>query len=145
MGDDMKYEYRANVTRVVDGDTLDLTVDLGFKVSVRIRARLYGVDTPETFGVKKESDEYKAGVAAREFVEEWLGMVIPAEHENFQHRVLTPPPVIIRSFDGKPLGQGKYGRWLVEVVRLDPEAWEGSDNILNEALINNGHAKRVVY
>jgi micrococcal nuclease len=41
------YTYSAIIDHVVDGDTLDLTVDLGFKLSARMRVRLAGVDTPE--------------------------------------------------------------------------------------------------
>ena len=42
------YQYHAVVNRVVDGDTVDLRIDLGFKVWVEKRCRLLGVDTPET-------------------------------------------------------------------------------------------------
>ena len=41
------YEYRAKLKRVVDGDTVDFVVDLGFHVHTTIRTRLLGVDTPE--------------------------------------------------------------------------------------------------
>ena len=42
------YEYNAVVTRVIDGDTIDVVVDLGFRVDHRTRVRLFGIDTPET-------------------------------------------------------------------------------------------------
>ena len=41
------YTYRAKLVKVVDGDTVDLDVDLGFHTTLRIRGRLIGVDTPE--------------------------------------------------------------------------------------------------
>ena len=41
------YEYNAKVDRVVDGDTVDFIVDLGFNINIKIRTRLIGVDTPE--------------------------------------------------------------------------------------------------
>jgi len=41
------YEYKAKVDRVVDGDTVDFIVDLGFNVQIKIRGRLAGVNTPE--------------------------------------------------------------------------------------------------
>lgn len=44
----MVYEYIAEVTRIVDGDTIDLRLDLGFRMSHYTRARLYAVDTPES-------------------------------------------------------------------------------------------------
>ena len=43
----MKYEYKAKITNVVDGDTIDALVDLGFKVQIAQRLRLARVDTPE--------------------------------------------------------------------------------------------------
>ena len=42
------YEYNATVERIVDGDTVDLNIDLGFDVWMKTRARLYGIDTPES-------------------------------------------------------------------------------------------------
>jgi len=133
------YVYKASVVRVVDGDTLDLFVDLGFRTWQKIRVRLYGVDTPETYGVKKESAEYEAGMAAKKFVEQWLGLVIEESNEQYCHIILNPSPVTIRSHDGKELGQGKYGRWIVEVMRED------DDCSLNEALLDEGHAVAVRY
>ena len=126
-----QFIYNADVTRVIDGDTLDLDVDLGFKVHVRVRVRLFGIDTPETYGVKKESEEFKAGTEAKAFVLDWLDL---QAGESCAPRA----PVVIKSHDGKPIGQGKYGRWLVEVF---PDAG-GS---LNEELVRMGHAEVVKY
>ena len=42
------YEYSCKVKRVVDGDTVDVVLDLGFDVSYSCRVRLYGIDTPES-------------------------------------------------------------------------------------------------
>ncbi len=66
------FNYWAQVERVIDGDTLQLKVDLGFNVSVIETFRLLGVDTPEKYGVKKTSDEYARGVAASQFVTEQI-------------------------------------------------------------------------
>lgn len=87
------YVYRAEVVRVVDGDTIDLRVDLGFRVSREVRVRVYGVDTPEIYSVKKDSDEYNAGMAAKAYVEQWC-----QKNGNV---------VYLRSKK-----TGKYGRWL---------------------------------
>lgn len=84
------YWYRALIIRWVDGDTVDLHVDLGFTVRVDTRFRLLGVDTPE---------RGQAGWAeAKAFVEGYA----PAD-----------TAVTIRS--EKPLKADKYGRWLAEV------------------------------
>jgi micrococcal nuclease len=42
------YEYGCTVTRVVDGDTIDVVLDLGFSILHKCRVRLYGIDTPES-------------------------------------------------------------------------------------------------
>ena len=98
------YEYRAELKRVVDGDTYDLRVDLGFHVSKQIRIRMLGIDTHETYGVKKESDEYKQGMVEKQFVEDWFDEAdsIFVETEK----------------DGK----GKYGRWLARVFNESGES-----------------------
>ena len=55
------YEYSAALMGVVDGDTVDVTVDLGFRIHREIRLRLAGIDTHETYGVSKDSEEYRRG------------------------------------------------------------------------------------
>ncbi|MHC1610385.1 MAG: thermonuclease family protein [Candidatus Methanospirareceae archaeon] len=62
-----EYIYKAKLERVVDGDTVDLIVDVGFYISVHQRFRLKGIDTPEIFGVSKDSVQYKRGIDI------WLG------------------------------------------------------------------------
>ena len=42
------YQYHATIERVVDGDTVDVSIDLGFSISIKERVRLYGIDTPES-------------------------------------------------------------------------------------------------
>lgn len=63
------YIYKAELKRVIDGDTVDLIVDAGFYISVHQRFRLKGIDTPEIFGVRKDTLEYKRGMKAKEYVE----------------------------------------------------------------------------
>lgn len=62
------YNYKATVERIVDGDTIDVVIDLGFKITTNQRIRLKDINTPETFNVKKDSEEYKKGFAAKQFV-----------------------------------------------------------------------------
>ncbi len=65
------YEYECTIRRVVDGDTVDVDVDLGFgtwRCSERIR--LYGVDTPECR--TRDAEEKAAGLLAKEFVKDAL-------------------------------------------------------------------------
>ena len=109
------YEYNAKLVRVVDGDTIDALIDLGFDVWVKKRIRLYGIDTPETR--TRDLEEKKAGIAAED-------RLIELMWENNNEFVLVSH------------GVGKYGRCLGEL-------FIGSQESVNQMLINEGHA--VVY
>jgi len=91
------WEYRAELVNVVDGDTIDFRVDLGFNVSKEIRVRLAGVDTNETYGVPKDSYEFRLGAEQTRFVEEWFD-----EHGD----------IILRTSKDE---KGKYGRYIARV------------------------------
>jgi len=65
------YNYKAIVNRVVDGDTFDATVDLGFGIFKKHRFRLKDVDTPETWRPKTEA-ENKHGMEATKYVVELI-------------------------------------------------------------------------
>lgn len=101
------WQYRADVERVVDGDTLDLSIDLGFGVILtgdEARVRLRNIDTAEIFGTAKDSKEYTAGQRHKEFVEEWVAQGADEEWPFF---VETQ----------KDDERGKYGRWLAVINR----------------------------
>ena len=109
-----KHIYSAKVVRVVDGDTADAMIDLGFDTWVKKRIRFYGVDTWESR--TRNLEEKKKGLAAKAYVKDLL--------EN--------------SDEGKFLlkshGVGKYGRVLGELFV------KGHDISVNELLKENGHA-----
>ena len=85
------YEYRATVDRVVDGDTVDFIIDLGFHIKIKIRGRLEGVDTPE----RGHPDWAKATAICDQLLTEKA-----ADNEYVTiHTTKT----------------GKYGRWIVRV------------------------------
>ncbi len=63
------YQYWARVEKVIDGDTVDLQVSLGFEITIKMRARLIGIDTPEIFSVRKTSNEYKAGMKSKKYLQ----------------------------------------------------------------------------
>jgi micrococcal nuclease len=101
------WQYRARVARVVDGDTLDLAIDLGFGVTLtgdEARVRLRAIDTAETFGVSTDSDEYATGQRHKAFVEEWVAETGEQEW-----------PVFVET--AKDDERGKYGRWLAVIQR----------------------------
>lgn len=93
-----KYTYKAVCTRVVDGDTVDLRIDLGLGITIQRRIRLYGVDAPEIFGVHKLSDEYEQG----EITTLWLKEQIEGKE------------IQIQTFKDR---KGKFGRYLATLYR----------------------------
>jgi endonuclease YncB( thermonuclease family) len=109
-----KHIYSAKLVRVVDGDTADAMIDLGFNVWVKNRIRFMGVDAWESRTRNKE--EKVKGLAAKAYVKDIL--------EN--------------SDEGKFLlkshGVGKYGRVLGELFV------KGNEKSVNELLKENGHA-----
>ena len=64
------YIYICEIVKVVDGDTIDCAVSLGFDVSVRQRIRLYGLDAPESR--TRDLEQKKYGKASKKFVKEFL-------------------------------------------------------------------------
>ena len=91
------YEYACKVKRVVDGDTVDVVLDLGFDVSYSCRVRLYGIDTPESR--TRNKDEKARGKMAGSFLKEAI--------EDGEKIVIQT-----KLKDSK----GKYGRVLGDVV-----------------------------
>lgn len=108
------FEYHATVLRVVDGDTIDLDVDLGFHIHVQQRVRLAGINAPE--------HGTEAGDAATKFLKELL----------FGMRTTAFQQVTIQS--SKPPRTEKYGRWLADVTTEHGES-------VSELLLAAGHAK----
>ena len=123
---DFLYHYKVvEVLRVVDGDTMDLRIDLGFGlqfgVKDEVRVRLKGIDTPEMRGEEKE-----AGEAAKQFVVDWF--------EKYKDHTL-----VLQTWKDKA---GSFGRYLGEIRAVSPDYKEG-DIIpsLNNALVDAGHAE----
>lgn len=115
------YQYKAKVERVVDGDTMDVIVDVGFKITTNQRIRLAKINTPETYNVKKESEEYKNGMKAKEYV-------IKRLEENNNEIILETDKLV-----------GKYGRYIGTIFLSD------SDVTLNDELVSRGLAVYVTY
>lgn len=97
------YEYKAKVINVVDGDTFDLDVDLGFKIHMQIRVRLLGVDTPEKRGDK----EKELGLICTEYAK--------AHYLNQE--------VIIRSHKETDLNTDSFGRYLCQLRLENSDEW----------------------
>lgn len=110
------YTYKAQLIKVVDGDTLDLMVDLGFNIHHKIRVRLLGVDCPETRTTDPE--EKSRGLSAKQFTQEYVDKVMN------DHGYL-----VVRT-----QYTDKYGRWLSEITSPDENIMS-----LTESLIANNH------
>ena len=114
------YTYKIKLDRVVDGDTIDAEIDLGFDIKVKKRVRFMGINAPESR--TKDLEEKAKGLAAKDRVKQLL--------EGCENITL------------KSHGVGKFGRCLGEIF-LDMV--DGQEKItfesLNELLIKEGHAK----
>ena len=92
---EMAYTYKAHIDRVVDGDTFDVTVDLGFRITTYQRLRLIGVDTPETRGPERTE-----GLKVKQYVTD----------------LIEGRDLMIETFK-----VGKYGRYICQVYLSDGE------------------------
>ena len=113
------YEYKVNIIKIVDGDTVDVDIDLGFGVWMKKqRIRLYGIDTPESR--TRDLEEKKYGLAAKEFL---TGMLD------------DEAGIILKTYKDK---EGKFGRILGELWRTTNYA----DQSINEYMVEKHHAVR---
>ena len=122
-----RYYYFAKLLRVVDGDTIDALIDVGFDIWVKKRIRYMGIDTWESR--TRDLDEKKKGLAAKARNKELL--------EAGVFKIIS-------------YGTGKFGRVLGEIfVSPDAVGHEISENVdktsdglvsINDILINEGHA-----
>ena len=112
------YEYKAIVRRVVDGDTVDVTLDLGFDILYNNRIRLHGIDAPESR--TSDQEEKERGLAAKDRVKE-----------------LCPVGSTVMIKTTKD-GRGKFGRILGEILITgnEPNQFES----VNKILLKEGHA-----
>ena len=107
------YEYACKVERVVDGDTVDVVLNLGFDIMYKSRVRLYGIDTPESR--TRNLDEKARGKMAGAFL---------------KNAIDTGEKVVIQT--KLKDSRGKFGRVLGNII---------VDGInINQLMINNHHA-----
>lgn len=115
------YTYKISPLKVVDGDTIDAEIDLGFDIKVKKRIRFMGINAPESR--TKDLEEKAKGLAAKDRVKALL--------DGCKNITL------------KSHGVGKFGRCLGE---LHLDIIDGQEKLtlvsLNELLINEGHATK---
>ena len=109
------YEYNAIIDKVVDGDTVDVDIDLGFDIHYRGRVRLYGINTPESR--TRDLEEKERGLAAKARLLELcpLGSSIVLRTQKDAH--------------------GKYGRILGMLFKSVAD-----EESVNETLLHEGYA-----
>ena len=110
--------YHAKVLRVVDGDTIDVLVDLGFSTHRKIRVRLYGINAPESR--TKDLAEKKLGLAAKARLIEIL--------DGLENQIIL-----------KSHGVGKFGRCLGELFSVNTIDNQHTRININTQLIEEGH------
>ena len=114
-----KYIYRGKLERVVDGDTIDALIDVGFDIWIKKRIRYSGIDTWES--------------RTRNLEEKKLGLAAKARNKELLEKVSSKSGY----FRLKSHGVGKYGRVLGEIFIIDK-----NENVIsiNNQLISEGHA-----
>ena len=113
-----KYIYRGKLERVVDGDTIDALIDVGFDIWIKKRIRYSGIDTWES--------------RTRDLAEKAKGLEAKARNKELLEKVSSKSGY----FRLKSHGVGKYGRVLGEIFIEDKD---GKQYNINETLISEGH------
>ena len=131
------YEYRCKILRVVDGDTVDVDIDLGFGVWMhKERIRLYGIDTPESR--TRDLVEKVFGLEAKKMVETWLPpgstqtLITQKDKSGKFGRILGK----FRIFDGKNDRESTINVWMVENHYAVAYTGQSKESIANEHLKN---------
>jgi micrococcal nuclease len=113
------YEYRVKIVRIIDGDTVDVDIDLGFGIWIhKERVRIMGIDTPESR--TRDLVEKLFGLAAKARLEELLG-----EHSILRTQIAK---------DGTDM-KGKFGRILGDFV----VEYNGVERLVTEVMMEEGH------
>jgi micrococcal nuclease len=131
------YEYNCKIVRVVDGDTVDVDIDLGFGMWMhKERIRLYGIDTPESR--TRDLVEKKFGYLAKDMVESFLPvgsiqtLVTVKDKAGKFGRILGK----FKIHDGKEDRQTTINEWMIENHYAVAYLGQSKESIADEHLIN---------
>jgi len=120
------YQYKGTIRRVIDGDTLEVDVALGFYITKTIRVRLRGINAPEPRGETRE-----AGIVSASALVARIRQVAGLSHPNADEELARiGAPCTLQSFRGK-----SFDRWVAEVTV------DGSLKTLGEWMVENGFAE----
>ena len=115
------YEYKVkSIDHIVDGDTFDCTLDLGFNISHKIRVRMYGINTPESR--TRDLEEKKRGLASKQRLTQLLNIGTNSDVN-----------LVLQTKE-----KGKYGRYLGIILREREDDDERLN--INERLVTEGFA-----
>ncbi|MAT07627.1 MAG: thermonuclease family protein [Nitrososphaerales archaeon] len=118
------------VEKVVDGDTIDAVLDLGFDVGIRARIRLLGMDTPESR--TRDLEEKFYGKLSSSALKSWVHWAVMSDRDDIEIQLRCP----------EEDSRGKFGRVLGELwinCTADGEEFSGWTN-LNKWMCENGYA-----
>jgi len=119
------YVYKVSaIERVVDGDTVDLVIDLGFDVCTRQRVRLLGIDTPESR--TRDPEEKQFGLLAKAKLKEWCLKAVESDKDDIE--------LELRCEEAD--SRGKFGRVLAEIWVTE----NGRATNVNRWLCENNYA-----
>ena len=114
LGDPTDFSYRVNkVIKIIDGDTIDVMLDLGFDIMYKSRVRLFGIDTPES--------------RTRDVIEKEYGMM---SKKYLTNKLKNAKKISIKTYKGEETG--KFGRILGDVF-VDGKS-------VNMKMVKEGHA-----
>jgi len=120
-----EFIYRvSSLEKVVDGDTIDVTIDLGFDVCTKQRVRLLGIDTPESR--TRDLEEKKFGLISKKKLKEWCLKAVESEKDDIEIQLRCP----------EADSRGKFGRILAEVWVSEDGNWTN----VNRWMCENGYA-----
>ena len=107
-----EFIYRvSSLEKVVDGDTIDVSIDLGFDVCTKQRVRLLGIDTPESR--TRDLTEKKFGLLSKKKLREWCLKAVASEKDDIEIELRCP----------EKDSRGKFGRILAEVWVSEDGEW----------------------
>jgi micrococcal nuclease len=139
------YEYRCKVTRVVDGDTVDVDIDLGFGVWMhKQRIRLHGIDTPESR--TRDLEEKKYGLIAKEHIKSFMPvgsmqtLVTVKDKAGKYGRILGKFLI----YDKKTDAQMTINDWMIREHHAVAYFGQSKEDIAEEHLVNRDFLESVM-
>ena len=119
------FKYRvSSLEKVVDGDTIDVNIDLGFDVCTKQRVRLLGIDTPESR--TRDLEEKKFGLLSKKKLKEWCLKAVASEKDDIEIELRCP----------EADSRGKFGRVLAEIWVSEDGHWTN----VNRWMCEEGYA-----